>query len=79
MANSRSIHVVPSPGGGWSVLRSGAVRASRRFKTREEAIDCGYAYSRTRGAHLFIHRSDGTVQEKIADGRALLTHRDQGD
>jgi hypothetical protein len=66
MTKGKSIHVVPSPAGGWSVRKSGSERASRKFGTKEEAVDWGRAHSIDKGAELFIHRTDGTIQEKAS-------------
>lgn len=68
MAQGKSVHVVPGPNGGWRVLKSGSSRASKAFVTKEEAIDWGRTHSRSIGTELFIHRTDGTVQEKVANG-----------
>jgi hypothetical protein len=66
MAKGKSVHVVPSPSGGWSVMNWGSIRASKKFVTKEEAVDWGRERSRDKGTALFIHRSDGTVQEKVS-------------
>lgn len=54
-------HVVYHPGGGWSVLRNGARRATRTFRTRNDAITYGRGLARKAGVELVIHREDGTV------------------
>lgn len=64
MTKGRAIHVVPSPGGGWSVRKSGSERASKKFVSKEEAVDWGRAHSRQQGTEFIIHRTDGTVQER---------------
>lgn len=69
MVKGKSIHVVPNPSGGWSVRTAGSERASRRFGTQEEAVDWGRQHSRQRGTELFVHRNDGSVQEKASYGR----------
>jgi Uncharacterized protein conserved in bacteria (DUF2188) len=62
-------HVVPNPKGGWSVLRSGASRATRVFDNKEEAV--GFAKKRAKkdSAELYVHRRDGTIQERDSYGR----------
>jgi hypothetical protein len=64
MATQRSLHVVPSPSGGWSVKQYGAQRAFRHFDTKSAAIRWGRDASRHHGAEFFIHRKDGRVQER---------------
>lgn len=64
-----SYHVVPSPGGGWSVKKSGAERALRHFEKKEDAVKCGRDLSRSRGTDLFIHGRDGTIKERDAYGK----------
>ncbi|HEX6750052.1 MAG TPA: DUF2188 domain-containing protein [Longimicrobium sp.] len=66
MPAQKSLHVVPSPNGGWSVKQYGAHRASRHFDSRSAAIRWGRDASRNNGAAFFIHRKDGTVQEKTS-------------
>jgi len=61
---SKSKHVVPNSKGGWSVRSAGAVRADRTFPSQGEAIR--YAKDRAKAVHaeLYIHRRDGTIQNK---------------
>ena len=70
MPAQKSLHVVPSPYGGWSVRQYGAQRAFRHFDTKSAAIRWGREASRNNGAEFFIHRKDGTVQEKSSPGGA---------
>ena len=65
---NRTQHVIYHPDGGWSVKKGGAVRATRRFKTRKEAISYAVKVSRKQGAELYIHRADGLVGEKYSYG-----------
>ena len=60
----RSQHVVRNPKGGWSVLQSGAARASRTFKAFADAVSYGRDVARRERADLYIHRNDGTIREK---------------
>ena len=60
-------HVVRSPDG-WSVKKGGAKRASKTFKTQREAITYGKKISKSQGAELYIHRSDGMIREKNSYG-----------
>ena len=78
MAEQKSVHVIPSPQGGWSVRKSGSQRASRTFETKEQAVDWGRAQSKQQGTEFFIHRTDGTIQQKAspATDPLLSTDRD---
>jgi len=66
--SKHATHVVTNPGGGWSVRKSGATRASRNFETQREAIT--YARSSARHSHgeLYIHRTDGRIRERNSYG-----------
>jgi hypothetical protein len=59
-----SYHVVPAPGGGWSVKKSGAVRASKHFNNKEDAERWAQEAVRSHGVEVYIHRRDGTVEQK---------------
>lgn len=76
MATQKSVHVVPSPQGGWSVKKYGSQRASKNFETKEQAVDWGRAKSKEQGTELFIHRKDGTIQRKDSYGHDPLPARD---
>jgi Uncharacterized protein conserved in bacteria (DUF2188) len=62
--SKNSQHVVPSSKGGWRVFRSGAGRAARVFDSQKEALD--FARTRAKKAHadVYVHRRDGTIQER---------------
>lgn len=61
----KSNQVIPSKGG-WVVKRTEASRAYRRFKTKEEAIECGVVLSIKERTVLYIHKKDGTVQNRYS-------------
>lgn len=61
---SHSQHVVPNLQGGWSVLKGGATRATRRFASQQEAIRFATAMSQRLGLDLYVHKRDGTVLRK---------------
>ena len=63
-----SKHVVPSPDGGWSVRAAGAVRASRRFDTQDEAIQYGRDLAKRNHAEFYIHDRNGMIREKRSYG-----------
>lgn len=57
-------HVIPNLSKGWSVTRSGATRAVKRFETKEAAIEYARGLSLSQEAELFVHRKDGTITER---------------
>jgi len=60
-------HVVPSSSG-WSVKKSGAVRASRSFETKERAVEYGRELSKSEKTELYIHKQNGIIQERNSYG-----------
>lgn len=56
-----SLQVFPTMGGGWSVKKWGAIRALKRFPTKEAAESWARVRSIKERTVLFIHRRDGTV------------------
>ncbi|MGI9174748.1 MAG: DUF2188 domain-containing protein [Rhodothermales bacterium] len=68
-------HVVRSPDG-WSVKKGGAKRASKTFKTQQEAISYGKKISKNQGAELYIHRKDGMIRKKSSYGKDPNPPRD---
>jgi hypothetical protein len=73
----KSQHVVSNPNGGWSVLRSGASRATRVFDNKEDAVNFAKTLAEKERTHLYVHRRDGTIQERDSYGRAPLRQGDQ--
>lgn len=63
----RGLHVVPS-NGRWSVRRSGSVRASKIYKTQQEAIDEARSRARSEHGELYIHGRDGRIRERDSYG-----------
>ncbi len=63
----KSNHVVPSSAG-WAVKKSGAERASRVFETKDKAVDYGRELSKTEKTELFIHKSNGMIQDRNSYG-----------
>jgi hypothetical protein len=61
--SKKSNHVVPSSSG-WAVKKSGAERASRTFDTKEKAIAYGRELSKSEKSELYIHRSNGMIQNR---------------
>ena len=67
MILKESNHVIPAFGrNGWAVRKSSTTRASRIFRTQEEAIAYGTIISNARKIPLYIHNTNGTVASKIS-------------
>lgn len=62
MAKKRQ-HVIPN-GGKWSVMTAGASRASKTFRTREEAIRAATERAKKQGTELYVHAPDGRILER---------------
>ena len=61
----KSNHVVPSKkDGGWIVIKSGSERAVGRFSRKEDAVRYGRKLSRREKTELYIHKKDGSVQNR---------------
>jgi uncharacterized protein YdaT len=74
----RSNHIVPSSQkGGWIVKKSGSSRSSHSFDTKEEAIKYGRKLSKKEHTELFIHRKDGTIQNRNSYGKDPFPPRDK--
>ena len=56
-------HVLPN-GEGWSVRRTGASRASRVYKTQNEAIRAARGIAANQGTEVYIHERDGRIRAK---------------
>lgn len=59
-SSSNRLHVVPTMDG-WSVKREGASRASRVFKTKQEALTG--ANSIKQKSSIVVHKRDGTIEQ----------------
>lgn len=77
MANRKTHHVVPSPGGGWDVKKGGAQRASGHFDTKKEAETAGREISRNQGTEFVIHGKDGVIQRSDSHGHDPNPPKDQ--
>ncbi len=58
----RGVHVAPA-NEGWRVTKSGKVRITESFPSREAAINYAKTVSQKRGVDLFVHSKDGTVKK----------------
>ncbi len=65
--SKRSNHVVPS-NSGWAVRKSGALKVSRIFETKDQAIQFGKVLSKNEETELFIHKRNGMVQDRNSYG-----------
>jgi len=66
--SKRSNHIVASKSGGWAVKKSGSARASRVFTTKEQAKKYGIVVSRKEKTELYIHKKDGSIQNRNSYG-----------
>jgi hypothetical protein len=65
--SGKAQHVVPR-GGKWTVLRTGAERASGIYATQKEAVAAARRIARTHGTELYIHGRDGRIRERDSFG-----------
>jgi hypothetical protein len=72
MILKRDQHVVPNPKGGWSVVRSGAARATRVFGSQQDALGFARKLAKKDRADLYVHRRDGTIEERDSYGQQWL-------
>lgn len=61
--STSGFHVVRGPRG-WSVRKTGAVRASSIHRTQAEAIAAATAIAQRQRAKLYIHDRDGRIRER---------------
>lgn len=69
MSTRRNYHIIPSPGGGWSVRRAGAERASGVFDRKSEAVEHGRQLARGAHSELVVHGRDGRIRDSSTFGR----------
>ena len=78
MSVKKSNHVVPSrEKGGWAVKKSGSSRMSKSFSTKKDAVVYGRHLSKKEKTELYIHRMDGTIQNRNSYGNDPLPPRDK--
>ena len=65
----RSYHVISKIGGGWSVRKEGAERASGTYSSKNDAIGRAREIARKDGTDLVIHGRDGRINERATYGR----------
>lgn len=57
-------HVTPHPDGGWQVKGEGNTKATKRFKTKEEAMAYAKKVAKNQDSHTVPHKKDGKLQKK---------------
>jgi len=62
-------HVVKNTSGGWALKKGGSSRATKVYKTQEEAIKHGREIAKSQNAEFYIHGRDGRIREKDSYGR----------
>jgi hypothetical protein len=63
----KSNHVIPSSSG-WAVKKSGSERASKTFGTKEKAVEYGRELSKNEKTELYIHKTNGMIQDRNSYG-----------
>ncbi|MBN7809580.1 DUF2188 domain-containing protein [Algoriphagus sp. H41] len=64
MKKKRSNHVIPIQNSEWVLVKSGAEKPFRRFKSKTEAISFGNELSKTEQSRLYVHKSDGRIEAR---------------
>lgn len=68
MAKLKTTHVVPNKNGGWDIKSGGSNKASKHFKTKQPAVNRARQISKNKSGELFIHRKNGTIQNRDSHG-----------
>lgn len=61
MSAKKRVHVIKRTDG-WVVKKEGAERASRKYDTKQEAVESAKIYYQ-RGHDIVIHKNDGTIEK----------------
>ena len=72
MANQ---HVVPN-GGIWQVRRENSSKATKTFRTQQEAISYGRQVASNQKSELVIHNRQGKIRDKDSFGKDPCPPRD---
>lgn len=72
----RTNHVIPSASR-WAVRKFGAAKASRSFGTKDAAVEYGRELSKKEKTELYIHQSNGMVQEKFSYSNDLNSSKEK--
>lgn len=74
----KSNHVVPSKkSGGWAVKKAGSSKASKAFTTKAGAVKYAKKLSRKERSELYIHKKDGSIQNRNSYGNDPFPPRDR--
>jgi hypothetical protein len=72
-----SQHVIPHLDGGWSVVKDGSTRSTRRFDTQKQAISYARRLSKAHGSELYVHGRDGLIRSRDSYGNNPFPPRDK--
>jgi uncharacterized protein YdaT len=61
MSAKQRVHVIKRTDG-WVIKKEGAERASRKYDTKQEAVESAKNYYQ-RGHDIVIHKKDGTIEK----------------
>jgi hypothetical protein len=64
MKKKRSNHVIPMQNSEWVLVKSGAEKPFRIFKSKTEAVIFGNEISKTEKSRLYVHKSDGRIEAR---------------
>jgi hypothetical protein len=64
MTGGKNQHILPHPDGGWQVKGAGNTKATKRFKTKEEAVEFAKSVSKNQKSNIVPHKKDGKLQKK---------------
>jgi hypothetical protein len=65
MTKQRIYHVLTRIGGGWSVRKEGASRATGTYDSKDQAIKRAREAARSAGGDVVIHNRDGLIQDSM--------------
>jgi len=68
---------VSSKSGDWAVRKSGSVRATKIFKTKDEAEKYGVEISKNEKTELYIHGKNGKIQNRNSYGNDPFPPKDK--
>jgi hypothetical protein len=76
--SKKSHHVISNPNGGWSVKKGDAVRASKHFENKQDAVAWGKSISKKEGTEFVVHGRDGKIVQRDSYGNDKNSPRDRG-
>lgn len=77
MAKS-TYHVIARSDGSWSVVRTGAERASGNYSTKKEAVSTAKRLVTSSGGELIVHTRDGRVSKRDTFGHVPASANGKG-